>query len=329
MKISVLLTTYNCEGFIYTAVRSMLNQTFTDFELIIVDDGSNDSTENIVGSIIDERIKYYKIEHVRRSKALNYGLTKCDCDWVALMDSDDICHPQRLEIELKTIADNPEIDIISSWYGIFKSNKLLYINKTPEYDNFIKKSLLLHSVISNPCVIFRKQLIINAGGYDSRYEDYWPEDYSLWLRLINKATFYNIQQTLIFQRYRSDSISRKNLQRTMDRIYELQAPYIQIHSKDLSGNEKYILLGWREYFYGKKTQVFKYWKKLSLKILLKPKILYALFTLLLPGKFFIKFKELRIRYRVEYIISYFSAINKESRKTFDKLLSINNSKNKL
>src|SRR3990172_3845000 len=163
MKVSVLLTTYNCDKFIYAAVQSVLNQTFTDFELIIVDDGSNDNTEKIVSSIIDERIKYFKIEHARRSKALNYGLTKCDCDWVALMDADDICHPQRLELEVKTIVNNPELDIISSWYGIFKLNKLLYINKTPEYDSSIKKLLLLHAVISNPGVIFRKQLAINAG----------------------------------------------------------------------------------------------------------------------------------------------------------------------
>ena len=99
--------------------------------------------------------------------------------------------------------------------------------------------------------------------------------YNISLNFLTYQILYNIQQPLIFQRYRFDSISRKNLQLTLDRIYELQIPFIQAQSKNLSYNEKYILFGWREYFYGTKLKAFNYWKKLNLKILLKPKILFA------------------------------------------------------
>lgn len=325
MQISVLITTYNDSYFIIDAVNSILNQKYENFELIIIDDGSTDNTGSLINSINDERIIYHKIKHVQRSRALNYGLTKCKNEWVALMDADDICHQERLEKEIEVIKKHPKFDIISCWYGIFDSNKLLYINKAPEHDNSIKKSLLLHSVISNPGVIFRKQVIINAGGYDSLYEGYGIEDYSLWLRLLDKATFYNIPSVLIFQRYRSNSASRKNLKQTLEKIYELQEPYIQLYSHILSDNEKHLLFGWREYFYGKKNMALKYWGELRLRILLKPRILFATLTLILPEKYFIKFKELRTRFRFEYLLSFFSSTNKEARETFNEI--INNTQN--
>ncbi len=323
MKISVLITTYNNAQFILSAVYSILHQTYKDFELVIVDDGSTDNTRELINSVNDERINYHRIEHVKRSKALNYGLGICNNEWVALMDADDICHPRRLEIELKALTENKGLDIISSWYAIFSSNKIHYITKTPEHNNSIKKSLLLHSVISNPGVIFRKSLILDKGGYSSMYDDYGIEDYNLWLKLITKATFYNIQQTLIFHRYRTSSASRKNLRQTADKIYVLQMPYIKAYLNNFSDSDKNILLGWREYFYGKKKRAWHYWKKLHLKILLRPRILAALTFLVLPEKYFTRFKELRIRLRLNYLLTYFSKNNIESRRFLGKILSEN------
>ncbi|HKI77601.1 MAG TPA: glycosyltransferase [Ignavibacteriaceae bacterium] len=324
MKLSVLLTTYNCENYLYAAVSSILNQTFSEFEFIIVDDGSDDNTERVVKNIADERIKYYKIEHVGRSKALNYGLTKCNSDWVALMDGDDIAHPLRFEIQLNTINENPELDMVSSWYGIFNENNLLYINKTPVDDTSIKKSLMLHSVISNPGVVFRKEAVMDVEGYDFLHEDYWPEDYSLWLRLIDKAIFYNIPKALIFQRYRTGSVSRKNLQLTQERIYQLQEPYINDYIENKSPKEKYRLLGWREYFYGRKSRVLRYWMKLNFQLVLEIKILFGIITLLLPERYFIEFKESRLRFRLGYLLTYFTKINKENRKIFNRIIQNKN-----
>jgi len=320
MKLSVLLTTYNCENYLYAAISSILNQTYSEFEFIIVDDGSDDNTEKVVTNIADERIKYYKIKHAGRSKALNYGLTKCNSEWVALMDCDDIAHPMRFEIQLNTIKDNPELDVVSSWYGIFNDNYLLYINKTPADDSSIKKSLMLHSVISNPGVIYRKSLIMDFGGYEQGYDDYGIEDYDLWLRLLDKARFCNIQKTLIFLRKRPNSASRKNINSTLKKIYELQEPYIKNYVNNNSLNEKYRLLGWREYFYGRKTRALGYWMKLKLQLFVELRIFFGIITLLLPGKSFSQFKQSRLKFRLEYLLTHFTNANKENRKIFNGII---------
>ncbi|MBK7981678.1 MAG: glycosyltransferase family 2 protein [Ignavibacteriae bacterium] len=94
--ISVLLPVYNGEKYLSQSIKSILNQTFRDFEFIIVDDGSIDNTEKIVSSFHDTRIKYIKKDHTGLADTLNYGLKLANYDWVARMDADDISLPNRL-----------------------------------------------------------------------------------------------------------------------------------------------------------------------------------------------------------------------------------------
>ena len=101
--VSVLITTYNCAPYIAQAVQSILNQTFQYFEFLIVDDGSTDNTEDIVKSFSDKRIRYIKRNHFGRAAGLNFGLKNSSNEIIALMDADDISHPQRLELQLKNI----------------------------------------------------------------------------------------------------------------------------------------------------------------------------------------------------------------------------------
>jgi hypothetical protein len=150
------------------------------------------------------------------------------------------------------------------------------------------------------------------------------EDYDLWLRIMKEINFYIIPEILYFLRFRSDSLSRDNIKEKYKVYYNIQQPYYDESFGEYFGiTDKSKVLekrGWREYFYGKKPAALKFWKKLGFVILLKPRVLFAILTLLLPGKFFIKLKELRIRFRLEYLVSYFSNINKESRETFYKIL---------
>ena len=94
------MTTYNCAPYINQAIKSILNQSYEDFEFLIIDDGSTDDTEKIINQFKDPRIRFIKREHFGRSAALNYGLKNASFDIIALMDADDISHPKRLEIQL-------------------------------------------------------------------------------------------------------------------------------------------------------------------------------------------------------------------------------------
>ena len=312
MKLSVLMTTYNNGPFILNAVTSILNQTFREFEFIILDDGSEDETSSIVKNIQDNRISYERINHSGRVIALNYGLQKCSSEWVALMDSDDLSLPDRFQ---KQILYNKKInaDIISSWYGIFSKNILKYIVKTPENDNEIKKTLALHSVISNPGVMFRKSVILDSGGYDVPETDF--EDYHLWLKIRSKATFYNIPEVLILQQYRSDSISRKNLKEKHKQIYNLQTPlYIDSAIPSLTDTENLKLRGWREYFYGNPFKARKFWFSLRWDLFTQLNILPAILISYLPINLIIRINELRLKFRIYYVLNYFSKKNRCLRK---------------
>src|ERR1035438_10678665 len=99
IPVTVLMTVYNCRQYILTSVNSILRQTYVNFELLIIDDGSEDNSEEIIKSLNSEKIKYIKLKHLGRSAALNYGLKEAKYDWVALMDSDDRSEEHTSELQ--------------------------------------------------------------------------------------------------------------------------------------------------------------------------------------------------------------------------------------
>src|SRR6266487_3978128 len=107
-NISVLMPAYNCGNYIADSIKSILNQTFKEFELIIIDDGSTDNTGEIVNAFKDSRILYKKKENKGTAAALNYGLSIAAGDWVARIDADDLNIVTRLEKQLKFLEENPD-----------------------------------------------------------------------------------------------------------------------------------------------------------------------------------------------------------------------------
>ena len=118
--ISVLMPVYNGSRFLHYSIKSILNQTYKDFEFIIISDGSTDNSEKIILSFKDERIKDFKCEHKGISNTLNFGLSKSSCDIIARMDADDISVPNRFEEQLNFLSHNPQYDVVSSWYECLK-----------------------------------------------------------------------------------------------------------------------------------------------------------------------------------------------------------------
>ena len=113
--ISVLMPTYNTAATIATAVQSILNQTWKEFELLILDDGSTDTTNEIISNIRDDRIRYIKLPHQGLTKTLNYGLSiAATHDIIARMDADDLCVPWRFETQLSILNQLPRNTILSS-----------------------------------------------------------------------------------------------------------------------------------------------------------------------------------------------------------------------
>ena len=314
------MPTYNEGNYIRIAIKSILLQSLTDFEFLIIDDGSTDDTEYIVKSFIDERIKYFKCEHKGISNALNFGLLKSSYEIVARMDADDIAVPTRLEEQLNFLNRNRDYDLVSSWYALFKNRNIKYIIRTVEKDSQIKNRLLLHSEIVHPGVMYRKAIIEKYGGYKTD----GVEDYELWLKIKNEAKFYNIQKVLTFLRIVENSSSRSNRSEIRDKQYSVQIPFYENLKENFGlGNEaeENEFKGWREYFYGNKIKAKKYWFANKIRTITNFRLLIALFSIFLPDKIYQKIRGASIRLKLKYIINYFSNDNCNLRVAFNKLIT--------
>ena len=320
--ISVLLPTYNSASVISHSIRSILNQTFTNFELLVIDDGSTDYTEAVVSHLSDTRIQYHKMPHQGLTKTLNYGLSIARYDIIARMDADDLCVPWRFEKQLLILSQLPRNAILSSWYGVFTDATLKYFVTQPTISSTIKKGLLLHSFISHPGLICYKDTLLNNGGYQNNVDIDAFQDYETWLKIKDKVEFHIIPEVLVFQRYRKNSLSN-NLVYKQKIMYSIQEPYyadLQYHFGISDKREDNLYRGWREYFYGDKGKARKYWGKLGLTLLRQPRVTLAWVVTFLPEKYFLCFKESRLKFRLWYLVHYFSRTHVRLRKQFASLI---------
>ena len=301
VKVTVLITTYNCGEFILQAIKSVLNQTYQDYELLIVDDGSTDNTENVIKTLNNKKIRYIKLEHVGRSKALNFGLKESKYDWIALMDADDISHPLRLEEQVKHFPLKYN-NVILTWSAYFSKNKILYTIETPLVSEIIKKRLSLHSYICNSSVLYNKNFILGNGGYDENTLRF--EDYELWLRIKKMVEFLVVPQYYQFVRIRVNSSSNLNKFETRKLVYYIQDNYYKnFYENFLIDNkiEETQIRGWREYFYGDKKNARNEWKRVIYKKVDIRLVLAFLFTYM-STKFLNNIREFRIKLRLLFFI---------------------------
>jgi glycosyltransferase involved in cell wall biosynthesis len=295
--ISVLMPAYNCGKYITHSIKSILNQTFKEFEFIIIDDGSTDNTEEIVKGFNDKRIIYHKTKNKGTSAALNYGLKLCKYDWVARIDADDLNVPTRLETQIKFLIDNPEYNVVSSWSVYFKdSAKILFLLKEPVEHLDIYDYLDLHNPINQSGVIYRKEIILNEG-YNKDFK--FNEDFELFHRIRDKVKFYNIPLFLVYTRIRSDSKTYSNRNKNLYDMLFNPAFKNMIDAKS-KGEHFYwaSTIAWINYFYGSRKDSRSYFKNsVSWKNLL------AYFTTFLPDEYFYKFIDSRFRYRLKNMFS--------------------------
>ena len=298
---------YNSESYVSLAIKSILNQTHKNFEFLIIDDGSKDKTEEIVDSFKDSRINYLKKSHEGVSKSLNYGLMKASNDIIAIMDSDDISHINRLEKQLECFKKSG-CRIISSWYCVFYKNKMSYIVKTPELDKEIRRKLLLHSVICHASSMYDRRIITAYGGYNNKYDI--AVEYDLWIRLMNKVSFYNIPEVLYFYRRRKDSLTNKNFKKTIDNTYNIQSGLYKssfVSNKILKNeSEEVFIRGWREFFYGDNVKARKIWTCQKINLISKPKVIIAILISFLPQMLFFSILKSRFKFRIQYYIKFFT-----------------------
>ena len=210
-EISVIMPAYNAENYIKEAIDSILNQTFTNFELIILNDNSTDATKDIILKYVekDSRIIFIdKKVNVGPANLRNEGFENAKGEFIALLDADDIALPERLEKQITFLRNNKNIGVCGSWFTSFGKNVRNKTIKHPENHNQIKVNFLINCTIGNSTTFFRKDILGN-----NRFDkEYVPcEDYHLWSRLITLTHFHNIQETLVKYRIHDANISQTKI----------------------------------------------------------------------------------------------------------------------
>lgn len=192
--ISVIMSVYNGERYLKESVRSILKQTFTNFEFIIIDDNSTDNSYKILRSFNDNRIRIIR-NNIRKgiTKNLNTAIDIAEGEYIARQDADDISLPRRLELQLKFLKEKPDIALVgSAIFYIDDKGRIIGFRKVPSeptFDLLLQKNLFIHG-----SVIIRRKFLDEIGRYNELFK--YSQDYELWLRIAKRYKVANIQQPL-------------------------------------------------------------------------------------------------------------------------------------
>jgi glycosyltransferase involved in cell wall biosynthesis len=208
-SVSVLLPVYNGVEYLTEAIESILGQTFSDFELIIIDDGSTDNPSAIIERYRDRRIRLYVQENEGLARTLNRGIALARGMYIARQDQDDISLSTRLEKQVDFLQANPEVGMVGTWANIWIGSKPgKRAHRHPEDNQLLQFELLFDNPFVHSSMMLRRSVFDCVGLYTTDKERQPPEDYELWSRVARKFNVANLHEVLVVYREVSSSMSR-------------------------------------------------------------------------------------------------------------------------
>lgn len=207
--ISVIIPAYNAEKTILETIQSLQQQTFSDFELIVINDGSTDQTVELLSTIEDSRIKIFSYENGGLPGARNRGIARATGEYVTFIDADDLWTPDKLELQLAALQQHPEAGVAYSWTAfINEKSEFLYVWEPLFYEGDVYRQLLVKNFISSGSnILVRRQFIEKAGEFDSSLKS--AEDWDYYLRLAAQCAFVLVPKYQILYRRSSQSMTSK------------------------------------------------------------------------------------------------------------------------
>ena len=253
-KISVVMPVYNTkEEWLREAIESILNQTYKDFEFIIIDDGSDVPIEPIVNSYDDDRIVFVRQNNKGIARSLNYGFKIAKGEYIARMDADDISMPERFEKQVAFLNNNPNVSVLGTWFEYFPEKSIVKHPQKPKYLDFMKNCCIAH-----PSIMLRKSDFEQFNlSYDYNYK---CEDYELWSRAVRVLNFENLQDVLLKYRIHSSNASKPCADFDAD-VAKVQQNMLDFLSNDSKEKEKLI-----KFIYLRDNYVIIFLKRIKRKI---------------------------------------------------------------
>jgi len=204
--VSVIMPVYNAEKYVGQAIESILNQTLSDFEFIIIDDASTDSSAEIIGSYKDTRIRFIQNEmNMGYVHGLNRMIDMAQGEFIARQDNDDISHHNRLKLQVDYLVDNPDIGMCGTFARYIGEKSGKYKVKSTSED--IKALLLFTNPVIHPSVMIRAGVFNNGLRYDEKLCP--SEDYYMWFEISKRYKLANIPQTLLLYRIHKNNVSKE------------------------------------------------------------------------------------------------------------------------
>lgn len=235
-KVSVVMPVYNTpDEVLKEAVESILNQTYKDFELLIINNGSYSDIKTVIDKYSDSRIKYYEIkENHGVAAARNLGIEKMSGEYYAVMDSDDIASPDRLEKQVQIFEAEPDVLLCASWFKRFPEEVVVKAPLKPGLLDFLKRDFLGHSTVM--IRIGNKKEFL----YQEEYEV--CDDIELYSRLIMKGRFYVIPEALVNYRFEGKGISIKKSNKVSECAKKIKNQQMEFLTSDKKLQKKIINL---------------------------------------------------------------------------------------
>lgn len=230
-SISVLMPVFNAKPYLSDAIKSILDQTYVDFELILLDDCSTDGSEDVIKSFKDNRIVYHKNEiNAGLANNLNTGLKMAKGEFIARMDADDISLSNRFKTQIDFLKSNSEIDLCSCAVQMFGDDDKIWIRDShPEQ---VKITMMFYSAVLHPTCVFRKEVFIKHKLFYDQ-QSFPAEDYDLWSRAIFYCKMVNLSEVMYLYRRHLNQITSTNTNST-EKSREIQIKYLKRALPDLS-----------------------------------------------------------------------------------------------
>lgn len=294
IKVSVIIPAYNAETFLSRTIQSALNQTFRDFELIIVDDGSTDNTKEIVRKfqVNNSQIKYFLKENSGGPAGpKNLGLKKSKGKFIAFLDHDDEWLPEKLEEQVESFENSTDskLGIIICYPVLVHSNKKKIFEIPSLEEETFKKILLGNFIYSCSGVMIKKEVIEKVGYFDEKLK--YADDWDMWIRIIFRYNLSIIKKPLFYHHIRGENVSltMKNRKKVREEEYiyqkhfNMSKKYLPLYSEQLR------VLGLKYFLLNEKVKARKFFYRSMLVFPLNYKTYFYYFLSLLGKNLFKKF----------------------------------------
>ena len=247
-SVSIVLPCYNAAETLQETLNSIQNQTFSDYELIAINDGSTDATLSLLESWgkDEKRLRVINQPHVGIVQTANVGIELTRSEFMARIDADDLMHPERLAQQVSFLNQNPEVGVISSLVEVFSEDGVregyrIYVDwlNALTTNEDIRREIFVESPLPNPSVMIRTDLLRKLGGYEDHG---WPEDYDLWLRMyLAGVVFEKIPKILLQWRDHPHRITRVDSRYSVKNFLRAKAFYLSLGP--LQGRDAVIIWG--------------------------------------------------------------------------------------